>query len=154
VRRLRWRGGASTTLRELVTASAAETEEAGARLAGHLRRGDLLLLEGPLGAGKTTFVRGLHRGLRASGDVASPTFQLLRLYPGPTPLAHADLFRLQSSAELDDLGLDELLDGGVVVVEWGDRLGEAAGARLQIEALGADRRRLSLHGGRTDWSLS
>ena len=150
----RWRPrtGATTTLSELITASAEATEAAGERLARHLRLGDLILLSGALGAGKTTFVRGLARGLGSSGAVMSPTFQLVRIYPGPLQLAHADLYRLGATSELGDLGLDELLDQGVVAVEWGDRIQPAGAVRIAIESLGEDRRRLVLEGGRPDWS--
>ncbi len=140
---------ATTTLRELVTRSAAETEAAGERLGGRLRKGDLLLLEGPLGAGKTTLVRGIARGLGVESMVASPTFQLVRLHRGPTQLAHVDLFRLTRSAELADLGLEDLLDAGVVAVEWGERLSGAHPERsgsVRIEPLAAVRRRLTLEG--------
>jgi len=110
------------TLPERVTRSAAETEALGEELAANLAPGDLLLLAGELGAGKTTFVRGLARGLGSSGAVQSPTFQLVRVYPGRIQLAHVDLYRLESGAELADLGLDDLLEQGIVAVEWGDRL--------------------------------
>ena len=114
---------ASGTLAEIRSSSPEETEAAGEELAATLRVGDLLLLAGELGAGKTTFVRGLARGLGiSSGAVQSPTFQLVRVYPGRIQLAHVDLYRLESGAELADLGLDDLLDQGVVAVEWGDRL--------------------------------
>jgi len=109
-------------LPERVTRSAAETEALGAELAATLAPGDLLLLAGELGVGKTTFVRGLARGLGATATVQSPTFTLVRVYPGRVQLAHVDLYRLEKSAELADLGLDELLEAGVVAVEWGDRL--------------------------------
>jgi len=129
-------------LREVETASAEETEAEGERLGRTLRRGDLLLLVGPLGAGKTTFVRGLARGAGSGDAVASPTFVLVRNYRGRVPLAHVDLYRLDRAPELRDLGLEELLDEGAVVVEWGDRL-EAPGAKvITIETLGGDRRRL------------
>ena len=107
---------------ERVSRSAAETEALGEELAAGLARGDLLLLAGELGAGKTTFVRGLARGLGSTAGVQSPTFQLVRVYPGRIQLAHVDLYRLESAAELADIGLDDLLDEGVVAVEWGDRL--------------------------------
>lgn len=137
-----------------MTSSAAETEAAAERLAPHLRQGDLLLLEGPLGAGKTTFVRGLARGLGSKADVMSPTFQLVRVYDARLPLAHADLYRLEKSSDLADLGLDELLDEGVLVVEWGDRLtGENGAPRVVFESLDERRRRLRLEGGRPDWTL-
>ena len=113
---------ASGTLAEISTSSPEETEAAGEQLAATLAVGDLLLLAGELGAGKTTFVRGLARGLGISAQVQSPTFQLVRVYPGRIQLAHVDLYRLETAAELADLGLDDLLDEGVVAVEWGDRL--------------------------------
>ncbi len=129
-------------MREVETASAEETEAEGERVGQALQRGDLLLLIGPLGAGKTTFVRGLARGIGSADAVASPTFVLVRNYRGRLPLAHVDLYRLNRAPELRDLGLDELLDEGAVVVEWGDRL-EAPGARVvAIEPLGGDRRRI------------
>ena len=143
---------ATTTSRELVTDAPEATEEAAARLARHVRRGDLLLLEGEMGAGKTTFVRGLARGLGTSGDVMSPTFQLVRVYRGPMQLAHVDLYRLADAAELADLGLDELLDEGAVVVEWGDRLREAGAARIAIEVLDERRRRLRIEEAPGPWS--
>lgn len=137
-----WKPRATTTLRELETASAEDTEAEGERLGRTVQRGDLLLLVGPLGAGKTTFVRGLARGIGSADAVASPTFVLVRNYRGRVPLAHVDLYRLGGAPELGDLGLDELLDEGAVVVEWGDRL-DAPGARvITIEPIEGERRRL------------
>ena len=107
---------------ERVTHSAAETEALGEELAATLAPGDLLLLAGELGAGKTTFVRGLARGLGIANGVQSPTFQLVRVYQGRIQLAHVDLYRLEAGADLADLGLHDLLDQGAVAVEWGDRL--------------------------------
>jgi tRNA threonylcarbamoyladenosine biosynthesis protein TsaE len=144
------RRAATTTSPELITASAAGTEAAGARLAARLRPGDLLLLVGPLGAGKTTFVRGLAAGLGSAAGVSSPTFQLVRIYPGRVQLAHADLYRLEKPSDLRELGLDELLEQGVVAVEWGDRLdlgGERA-LTVAFEVIDEDRRRLRLEGWR------
>ena len=129
-------------MREVETASAEETEAEGERVGRTLEEGDLLLLVGPLGAGKTTFVRGLARGTGSDDQVASPTFVLVRNYHGRVVLAHVDLYRLDRAPELRDLGLDELLDQGAVVVEWGNRL-DAPGARVvSIEPLGGDRRRI------------
>jgi len=127
-------------LAELITRSAQDTETEGERLGARLKQGDLVLLTGELGSGKTTFVRGLARGMGASAPVASPTFQLVRIYPGRIQLAHVDLYRLGSNAEVADLGLEELLDQGVVVVEWGERLGLAASFLITFEHLGGDRR--------------
>jgi len=128
----------------VVTNSPAETEAAGEALGRDLVQGDLLLLAGDLGAGKTTFVRGVARGAGSSAHVASPTFQLVRVYEGRIQLAHVDLYRIEGAGELGDLGLDELLDQGAVLVEWGDRLDAPEAALLSIEHLGGDRRRLHL----------
>ncbi|MDQ6878172.1 MAG: tRNA (adenosine(37)-N6)-threonylcarbamoyltransferase complex ATPase subunit type 1 TsaE [Candidatus Dormibacteraeota bacterium] len=129
---------------DLVTSSPEETEAAGERFGRGLRKGDLLLLEGDLGAGKTTFVRGVARGAGSTAHVASPTFQLVRVYPGRVQLAHVDLYRLETGAELVNLGLDELLDQGAVIIEWGDRLDAPEGALLSLEHLGGDRRHLQI----------
>jgi len=134
---------ATTTLPEgtqQVTESPAETERAGSLLGERLRPGDVVLLTGELGAGKTTFVRGVARGTGSKADVASPTFQLVRIYPGRVQLAHVDLYRVENLAELRDLGLEELAAQGAVVVEWGERLEVDGSALIHIEHLGGDRR--------------
>ena len=110
-----------------------------------------MLLIGELGAGKTTFVRGLARGMGLAADVMSPTFQLVRVYPGALPLAHVDLYRVAEASELEDLGLDELLEEGVVAVEWGDRLDSSLAVRVRLDTLDRDRRRLRLEAPET-WS--
>lgn len=133
-------GRAQGAFSDQLTSSPAETEHAGEKLGERLRAGDVVLLIGDLGAGKTTFVRGVARGTGSHADVASPTFQLVRVYPGRVQLAHIDLYRIESNAELRDLGLDELADGGAVVVEWGDRLQVDQAAVIEIEHLGGDRR--------------
>ncbi len=136
-----WRSVATTI--SLETSSPEETEAAGDELGRRLRPGDLVLLRGELGAGKTTFVRGIARGIGSAALVASPTFQLVRIYPGRLQLAHVDLYRLEQGDDLRDLGLDELLDAGAVVVEWGDRINKTVGAdaaMISIEHLGGDRR--------------
>ncbi len=102
------------------------TEALGEKMAKDLGAGDIVLLEGPLGAGKTCFTRGLARGLGADPDaVLSPTFALVREVPGGRlALHHVDLYRLEGPHETASLGLDELFDGdGVSVVEWPERLG-------------------------------
>ena len=125
---------------ELTTGSPAETEREGVLLGERLRAGDVVLLTGELGAGKTTFVRGVAQGTGSQAHVASPTFQLVRVYPGRLQLAHIDLYRIESSAELRDLGLEELAAQGAVVVEWGERLDVDGSALIHIEHLGGDRR--------------
>ena len=131
----------------VVTESEEQTAEAGERLAGTLRPGDVVLLFGDLGAGKTAFVRGLARGLGASGDeVSSPTFTLVQEYAGRIQLFHVDLYRLEP-AEVDDLGLDELVAGeGVVAIEWAERWQGRPDdvVEVGIEDLGEDTRRISI----------
>jgi len=127
-------------LPEQVTASPAETERAGMLLGERLRPGDVVLLTGELGAGKTTFVRGVAQGTGSRAPVASPTFQLVRVYPGRVQLAHVDLYRIENTSELRELGLEELAEQGAVVVEWGDRLEVDGAARIEIDHLGGDRR--------------
>ncbi|MDL5352387.1 tRNA (adenosine(37)-N6)-threonylcarbamoyltransferase complex ATPase subunit type 1 TsaE [Microbacterium sp. zg-YB36] len=100
--------------------SPAEMEALGRALGESMRAGDLLVLTGALGAGKTTLTRGIAAGVGVRGPVQSPTFVIARTHPslvGGPPLVHVDAYRLGSGAELDDLDLD--LDGSVVVVEWG-----------------------------------
>jgi tRNA threonylcarbamoyladenosine biosynthesis protein TsaE len=108
----------------------------GAELAEVLRAGDLVVLTGPLGAGKTTLVQGLAQGLGVRGSVTSPTFVIARVHPstvGGPALVHADAYRLGSSLELDDLDLDASLADSVTVVEWGEGLVEAlAEDRLDV----------------------
>jgi tRNA threonylcarbamoyladenosine biosynthesis protein TsaE len=108
-----------------------DTEALGAELAQEFKPGDVLLLQGPLGAGKTCLTRGLARGLGADADsVLSPTFALVReVRGGRLPLHHVDLYRLQGPGEVRGLGLEELFDGdGLTVVEWPERLGALAPA--------------------------
>jgi len=103
-----------------------EMEALGRRLAGELRAGDLVLLNGELGAGKTTLTRGIGAGLGVRGTVTSPTFVLARTHPrgeGEPPLVHVDAYRLGSALELDDLDID--FAGSIVVVEWGAGLVDA-----------------------------
>ncbi len=124
-----------------------ETSALGERLAGELGGGDLVLLHGALGAGKTAFVRGLARGLGVPEDeVSSPTFTLVQEYRGRLVLHHVDLYRL-AAREVEDLGLDDLLSSGAVVaIEWAERWDDrpARAREVWIEDLGGDRRRLTI----------
>jgi len=104
-----------------VTTAVEETERLGETLAAGLVAGDVLVLTGPLGSGKTCFVAGLARGLGARSRVRSPSFTLLNEYRGALMLHHLDLYRLEGP-EVDGLGLEELVDEGALVVEWGEKL--------------------------------
>ena len=131
------------------TASEAETGTIGERLGQSLHAGDVVLLYGDLGAGKTAFVRGMARGLGANpDDVSSPTFTLVQEYPGPSlTLFHVDLYRLEP-AEIDDLGLEDLVSGdGVVAIEWAERWRGRPDdvTEVRIEEAGDDRRRISIN---------
>ena len=97
--------------------SAEEMEQLGSKLAGLLKPGDLVLLAGPLGAGKTTLTRGIGKGLKAEGTIQSPTFVLARTHRIPNgKLVHVDAYRLSSAVELDDLDID--FENSIVIVEW------------------------------------
>lgn len=131
--------------RTLTVPTAEDATALGERLAPLLRRGDLLVLSGELGAGKTTFTRGLGAGLDVRGDVTSPTFVIARVHPsnhdGPA-LVHVDAYRLGGIDELEDLDLDASLADSVTVVEWGSGMAEGlADDRLEVSivrAVGAD----------------
>lgn len=135
----------------LVAGTAAATQAAGRRLGHAVAAGDVLLLDGPLGAGKTVLVRGIADGLGWSGEVGSPTFVLVRQYPGRLELVHADLYRLQNRKEIDDLGLLDLSGNGVLAVEWADRapwLGIEGSARVSLlPGESEDERVISMIGG-------
>jgi tRNA threonylcarbamoyladenosine biosynthesis protein TsaE len=114
-------------------------------LADVLQPGDVVLLVGGLGSGKTTFVQGLARGLGFHGHVTSPTFTLCHTYSGRIDLVHVDLWRLERTSEILDLGLDEELESGAVVVaEWGEGAGTMLGTsdlvvRFEVAGLGEER---------------
>ena len=114
--------------------TAADTRDFGRRLAGLLRAGDLVLLIGPLGAGKTALTQGIGAGLGVRGPVVSPTFVIARSHTGGRlPLVHVDAYRLGSLAEVDDLDLDVSVADSATVVEWGAGLVEQlADARLEV----------------------
>lgn len=121
---------------KLVVPTAEAMRELGARLAAFLRPGDLVVLSGDLGAGKTTLTQGIGEGLGVRGPITSPTFVIARVHPslsGGPALVHADAYRLGGFAELDDLDLDASLEESVTVVEWGEGLAEGlAEDRLEI----------------------
>ena len=136
-----------------------DTRDFGRTLAAVLRAGDLLLLAGPLGAGKTALAQGIGTGLRVRGDVTSPTFVIARVHAGDPALVHADAYRLgdrpDPRAEIDDLDLDASAEDAVTVVEWGEGMVEhlnEAYLLIRIDRLADDTRVIDLipHGG--DWS--
>jgi tRNA threonylcarbamoyladenosine biosynthesis protein TsaE len=133
---------------ELETGSAAETEAAAAELAARLRAGDVVLVAGELGSGKTTFVRGACRALGVTDTVTSPTFTIGQLYAGDPEVAHLDLHRLATLAGEDRALLDDYITPErVAFVEWpgvAEPLLERVAARVRLEHLGGDRRRMTI----------
>jgi tRNA threonylcarbamoyladenosine biosynthesis protein TsaE len=133
----------------VTTRSAAETETVAGELGATLVGGEVLLLVGELGAGKTAFVRGLARGIGVDPDeVASPTFVLLTSHPGRLTLHHADLYRLKGDGDDAELGLEELPGpGGVLAIEWAERLAARPWPRwvsVALEHAGGDLRHLTI----------
>lgn len=129
-----------------ITRSPAETERFAARFAKSLAPDSIVLLQGELGAGKTTFIRGLARGLGVSKKVVihSPSFTLVNEYPGATPLIHVDLYRLSSPREVEGLGLEDYFGRGVVAVEWAEKgkgLWPRGAVRVKVERKGPRERR-------------
>ena len=120
----------------LYVPTAEAMRDLGGAIAGMLREGDLVVLTGDLGAGKTTFTQGLGAALGVRGDISSPTFVIARVHPsteGGPALVHVDAYRLGSLAEVDDLDLDAALGESITVVEWGEGLVEdLAAARLEL----------------------
>ena len=118
---------------EVRTDSPEETRALGRRLAGRLREGDIVVLVGRLGTGKTLLTSGIAEGLGINARVTSPSFVIVRTYHGNyLPLIHADVYRLGSRAEFDDLELFDLAHDGVLVIEWGDAIAQS----LPIDHLG------------------
>jgi tRNA threonylcarbamoyladenosine biosynthesis protein TsaE len=130
---------------QVEVATAQEMRALGCRLAVGLRAGDLLVLSGPLGAGKTTLVQGIGNGLGVRGPITSPTFVIARVHPslrGGPALVHADAYRLDGAAEIDDLDLDSGTASSVTAVEWGGGLAEGLSdnrLEISIELAGAAR---------------
>ena len=134
-----------------VTNSAEETRALGEQLAERLSAGDVVTLEGELGAGQSELARGIARGLGVTETVTSPSFTILNVYEsGRVPLYHFDWYRLESEAELYELGMDEYLGGdGIAVVEWAERCPDAVpenAIRIPLEATGPESRRILVRG--------
>jgi len=122
-----------------VTRTAHETGLLAERVGALLRAGDVVVLAGELGVGKTVFAKGVARGLGITEPVVSPSFTIVRQYEGALPLVHIDVYRIDHLQELYDIGFDELVgDDGVTLVEWGDRISAMLPAdRLEV-LIGAD----------------
>ena len=144
-------------LLELRARTAEDTREVGEAMSASLRARDAVVLTGELGAGKTTFVQGVARGLGIEDQVSSPTFTLVKEYRGILDIAHVDVYRLQRVQDVVDLGLDELGDGeGVLLVEWGDAVedllpDERLRVELTTEDLESDVRRLRVSALGASW---
>ncbi|MFI6476546.1 tRNA (adenosine(37)-N6)-threonylcarbamoyltransferase complex ATPase subunit type 1 TsaE [Nonomuraea sp. NPDC050663] len=126
----------------MIVATAEEMRAFGVRLAQRLGAGDLVILSGPLGAGKTTLVQGIAEGLKVRGPITSPTFVISRVHPslcGGPALVHVDAYRLGGDLEVDDLDLDASLEDSVTIVEWGEG---------KVEGLSEER--LEIHISRSD----
>ncbi len=137
--------------------SEVELQVAAQALAAHVQAGDLICLSGALGAGKTTFARGLLRGLDwpTTHEVPSPTYTLVISYTPPDvrlPVAHIDLYRLESADQVQGLGLEDMMDDHALIVEWPERWGEALPVhRLHISLTGDGDRRTLHFDGSADW---
>lgn len=131
----------------IISHSPEETRALGEKLAARLAPGDVVILEGELGAGKSELARGIARGLGVTDTVTSPSFTILNVYEsGRCPLYHFDWYRLESAEELFELGLEEYLGGdGIAVVEWAEKCPEALPEktiRIRLEATGDEERRI------------
>ena len=151
--------------RPVALATVDDTRAFGARLAALLRAGDLVVLTGPLGAGKTALVQGIGAGLHVQGDVTSPTFVIARVHRpdpesgGTTPLVHADAYRIGAAAdplaEIDGLDLDASMEDAVTVVEWGEGIVEQLRdnhLRVRIDRRDDDTRLVELVPAGGDWA--
>ena len=136
---------------EFITNSPEETEAVGAALGAVVQPGTVLAFTGDLGAGKTAFTRGLARGLGAEDRVTSPTYTIVNEYlSGRLPLFHFDMYRLESSEDLWDIGWEDYLDrGGVCAVEWSENIDDALEqpVYIRLEKLGETSRRITVEGG-------
>lgn len=132
---------------EIITSSNLETERAGERLAPLLRAGDVIAFYGDLGAGKTTFVKGLAKGMGASQLVSSPTFVIMHIYEGRLPVYHFDAYRLQGADELINIGAEEYIGtDGVACIEWSEKVESLLPVdclRLELSYCGSEERKLT-----------
>jgi tRNA threonylcarbamoyladenosine biosynthesis protein TsaE len=146
--------GTTSLSRRVLLRTVGDTRRWGTRLGALLKAGDLLVLTGDLGAGKTSLTQGIAEGLGVRGPITSPTFVIARVHPslvGGPDLVHVDAYRLGGFAELDDLDLDGSLEEAVTVVEWGQGVAEQLSEHyLEVTLRGHETRTLDLvgHGGR------
>lgn len=154
---MRGLGGAAAA-RATVTvtcANAGATRALGARIARRAAPGTVIALSGDLGAGKTCFIQGLAEGLGVEGPVTSPTFIMIAEHAGRLPLYHVDLYRTESLAQVRQLGLEELLDGGgITAIEWGEKaepLLPARAIRVRIRGAGDEPRTIEVDGAPPGW---
>lgn len=133
-----------------ISNSARQTEDFGNRLGEFLRTGDVVVLTGELGAGKTTLVRGVVRRLHGVSPVKSPSFIIVNEYPGSPAVFHIDMYRVDSVSVLDDICFDDLINEGIVLIEWGEKIeGHLPDGYLKIELkhLSETAREISIYGG-------
>ena len=131
----------------IALADAEATEALGRTMSRHVRAGDVITLSGPLGAGKTSFARGVLAGLGLAGEAPSPTFAIVQPYAPPEtrlPVLHVDLYRIEDPAEIDELGLDDARADSLLLIEWPERLGtrgwpDALALALAFDAAGGRR---------------
>jgi tRNA threonylcarbamoyladenosine biosynthesis protein TsaE len=149
--------GAIGPLRRVRLRTVEDTQAWGARLGTLLRAGDLLVLSGDLGAGKTTLTQGIADGLGVRGPITSPTFVIARVHPsmvGGPDLVHVDAYRLGGFAELEDLDLDASLEEAVTVIEWGHGVAEQLSeSRLDVTLRGYETRTVDLVGHGPRWTV-
>ena len=139
------------------TESAEQTEALGQKLGASLPAGSVVAFRGGLGMGKTAFTRGLARGLGCTGRVTSPTFTIVNEYRGSIPLFHFDMYRLESSDALFDIGWEDYLErGGVCAVEWSENVADAmeGAIRVDIAKLSDDTREITIEGGNANADFS
>jgi len=131
---------------EIKTNSPEETIRLGEKIGSLLQSGDVIALTGELGAGKTTFIKGLAKGIGVSDFVGSPSFVIINEYPGRIPFYHMDLYRLEDRADIEGLGITEYFSGrGIVAVEWAEKLGEIlpdVNITVTMEPFGENGRRI------------
>jgi tRNA threonylcarbamoyladenosine biosynthesis protein TsaE len=149
-------GGATGRSRRVLLPTAGDTHAWGARLGALLKAGDLVVLTGGLGAGKTTLTQGIGAGLAVRGPITSPTFVIARVHPslvGGPDLVHVDAYRLAGLAELDDLDLDASLEEAVTVVEWGHGVAEQLSEDyLEVTLSGHEARAVVVVGHGRQWT--